>query len=308
MFALGASGTGKTSRYFGVNSTDPGDQVGIVSSIIESSKAGGSIVSLAYFICYGRKTNSGNDFTEQIIFLDEDNNTSSWVEANPNPVNNISTYTDFYSALVNKKLKKINFDSNYVTNGAVNLDQLSQPSEPSELKTFRQILESEKIWEKLDGNKDLKDLTVLFNSKLAKQKELKTVLPTKNNVESSRGHTCVLIRITTNSSSKYFPLFDMAGTENPEQMKTFLMEDNNPVKMYNLIQLISEESKAKTIKDGELKVSSLAVIVEFNTFKLPYKFVSFCTARLCRVPTVVKLLLIMLRPKLTELITEMPSM
>ena len=47
--------------------------------------------------------------------------------------------------------------------------------------------------------------------------------PTKNNIESSRGHTCILLRFGGESSNyRYFPLFDMAGTEDPVKVKLFI--------------------------------------------------------------------------------------
>jgi hypothetical protein len=78
-------------------------------------------------------------------------------------------------------------------------------------------------------------------------------LPTKNNIESSRGHTCVLIKIISGNEIKYFPLFDMAGTENVISMNEFFTSNRNITKMNKLIGIISDLSKNNGIRDNKLK-------------------------------------------------------
>jgi len=46
-------------------------------------------------------------------------------------------------------------------------------------------------------------------------------MPTINNIDSSRGHTCILLRMGEGEDATYFPLFDMAGTENIEKINDF---------------------------------------------------------------------------------------
>ena len=57
MFALGASGTGKTSRYFGLPNLDnEKNKVGVIPYIIKKySEKSGVQVELAYCVCYGQK-------------------------------------------------------------------------------------------------------------------------------------------------------------------------------------------------------------------------------------------------------------
>ena len=280
MFAIGASGTGKTSRYFGIKDV-PGvnqkDTKGIVTSIIDSAKKSGKTIDLAYFVFYGRIKDQAdlNNFDEQIIFIIDEEEVRVETEylcfiqpaqpAQPAQPN----YSDFYTNLVNKKLQKINLDSDYITKGKVNLNK-SQVAERDQF-TFREILTSgstNKIWKNIG---DQVDLTELFNKKLAKQKELRTVLPTRNNIESSRGHTCVLIRMTDRKTGlvEYFPLFDMAGTENTDTMTQFLTGGSQISSdfMAKLILLVNKESIDKTIINSELKIGSLMQVLDSEQFK-----------------------------------------
>jgi hypothetical protein len=77
MFALGASGTGKTTRYFGKeNAANPDDVTGIIPFVIKNAltnnKDVGNTVSLAYFVCYGRANSDGSSFDESLIFFNID--------------------------------------------------------------------------------------------------------------------------------------------------------------------------------------------------------------------------------------------
>ena len=301
MFALGASGTGKTTRYFGFSgATDAGDREGIVPGIVKKAKGtdGDKVqVEMGYFVCYGRKTeigfrgpensfsdNSNNKFNELVIFanidkvnnkmkmnnyefdnndfyiFNESNNTSNYTSNYTS--NNNSTYTNFYSNIVSKKLQKINYDSikDYITN---NGDFTPVKTDGFEACSFREIIQPigdvniekyKNLWYKVN---DTNELSELFENLIKAQKCIRTVLPTKNNIESSRGHTCVLIKIIkTNSDgineTQYFPLFDMAGTENVNAMNDFFTQGINEYKMNKLIGIVSELSKDNNINDNEL--------------------------------------------------------
>ena len=292
MFALGASGTGKTTRYFGFSgATDTGDREGIVPGIVEKAKKTGTNVEveMGYFVCYGRKEdigfnptsknfsdNSNNKFNELVIFanIDEVNkkmnnkqfngefgNDDFYIfnQSTNNPPDS-STYTNFYSNIVSKKLQRINYDSvkDYITNnGPFNIVK----TEEFEPCSFREIIQPigdniakyKDLWYKVNDNTNLSEL---FENLIKAQKCIRTVLPTKNNIESSRGHTCVLIKIIkTNDEgikeTQYFPLFDMAGTENVNAMDNFFTHDRNDVKMNKLIGIISDLSKDDKINDNE---------------------------------------------------------
>lgn len=282
MFALGASGTGKTTRYFGnKRATNPDDHIGIVTSIIEEARSNNNIadVELAYFVSYGRyKSGILNEF---LLFFKidkpEDSDGIMPYFMSQEVSSNTKTYTDFYTKLVNKKLKSIQYSliKDYVENGG-QLNNLTG----SDDKTFRQILESEEsnyIWKKIEENDAL---DVIFEQLLTRQKEAHTVLPTKNNIESSRGHTCVLIKITdVYGKTKYFPLFDMAGTENTTKMKDFLITNRKPSKMEHIVSLLSKYSQKQKLEnqydegEGEnkktvkLPINSLEDVLAIEFFK-----------------------------------------
>jgi len=283
MFALGASGTGKTTRYFGKdNAPNPDDEVGIVPFVINdaiknSSKKGNdkATISLAYFVCYGRANDSS--FDELVIFFDINKITTTDSDANtkyipfcmPNKqikVENVESYTDFYSLLVSKQLLRKPFSDiqNYVSSGEefpkVNEIEKYHYNDPK-YKTFREILEGGgmptgcNIWKDIEKNGDqTKVLSELFETLINEQKKINTVLPTKNNIESSRGHTCVLIRIGSVADGyKYFPLFDMAGTENPSQVKEFFTKERNLLRMERLVKKINKVSQTQKIVESITK-------------------------------------------------------
>ncbi len=290
MFALGASGTGKTTRYFGVSGpgVDKTDNTGIVPRIIQKSYAKKTDedttfkVEIAYFVSYGQKDDTNltdSTFKEFVIFFDINKVfTQTGTKTNSADFYNIYqmatnpdsalTYTEFYTKLVNKKLIKTPYSNvaDYIENGTT----IGTPVTPSPFdKSFREILKTENIWTAIgddDGQIKEKELTDLFEKLIDQQKVLGTVLPTRNNIESSRGHTCVLIKITENGMEKYFPLFDMAGTENTTNMNQFLTSDRNSKRMGKLIKEINkitqEYKLTHTVQEKELAFASLMELLE----------------------------------------------
>lgn len=269
MFALGASGTGKTTRYFGVEGRDPNDKVGIVNKIIQTSVESNSgsaspEVSIAYFISYGQKTDvSKTDpkFNELLIFFDVNkviNNESDKYSVYKMDTTTSSTettrYTDFYVKLVNKPLYKVDYSQveSFISDGANFPTDLSG----TESGNFRNVLESESnpVWTKIvkdgineTGTIKIGDLTNVFETLINEQKKINTVLPTKNNIESSRAHTCVLIKIGSGPTAKYFPLFDMAGTENTDNMKNFIQTGHQIPRMGKLVKMINQITQDTSI-------------------------------------------------------------
>ncbi len=327
MFALGASGTGKTTRYFGKSdASNPDDREGIIPYIINKSQKSGTKVEFAYFICYGQKklkTKAANDFDELLLFFNPKNPSENPFAYQMEQSSEQATeYTDFYVKLVNKKLVKKDFSavSSFISDGgnittltsqvATNVSpppppptaqsaqsaqrqagttpsraQVQPPSSPpspsivssqsAQGKTFRDILEDQSesasaIWLEVNESNKL-NLSDIFESLLNKQKDIFTVLATKNNIESSRGHTCVLIKITENAISKYFPLFDMAGTENTEQMDAFLTTSGTRPKLAKLIKTVNRVTKTDSIygntSDETTQVSSLVDILNNESMK-----------------------------------------
>ena len=290
MFALGASGTGKTTRYFGKSNGHPDDKEGIVPFIINKSIEDAKTadpnapptkkISIAYFVCYGQKnlidsTDAG--FNELVIFFNIDEiNKSNGGDATvvedskyipyymPKPATVISDetankYTNFYSSVVSKKLERKTYSElkGFITNGE------SFPTlKPSpEQKTFRELVESTpELWKTIEPA-DSAAIADLFENLIIEQKKINTVLPTKNNIESSRGHTCVLVKIEDTDPNvktnkvKYFPLFDMAGTENTGQIDMFLKTGRNKDKMAKLVQKVNTVTQNKDIlrADDETK-------------------------------------------------------
>ena len=260
MFLLGVSGTGKSTRVFGATDKKAaeGDKVGIVTNIIKKAILDGSTVSIGYFVCYGRKV--GDSFKEMLLFFNKEGDGRDYFtpymmeEKNED---NTDKYSNFYEKLANKKLKKKEYNTslNFIKGSDnENINDIGYKKQ-----TIRDILEEseneENIWTSvIKENNDIETnekLTKLFDYYLNKQKEIYTVLPTKNNIESSRGHTCVLIRITDNEGNhKYFPLFDMAGKEDPEGMNNFFFNKNDSEK--------TQEQLDKTVK-LILKINELGI-------------------------------------------------
>jgi hypothetical protein len=314
MFALGASGTGKTTRYFGKSNGHPDDKEGIVPFIINKSLEDAKTadpnapptkkISIAYFVCYGQKntidsTDAG--FNELVIFfnineinksnggatVDEnskyipyympksttvisDENTKQFTgffNNKPKPTIDIpdetdNKYTNFYSSVISKKLERKTYSElkGFITDG----ESFPTLKPGTEQKTFREIIESTpeipEIWKEVNPTES-STIGDLFENLIIEQKKINTVLPTKNNIESSRGHTCVLVKIedidpnVKTNKVKYFPLFDMAGTENTGQINEFLKEGKNKDKMAKLVQKVNTITQNKDIlrDDDETK-------------------------------------------------------
>jgi len=316
MFALGASGTGKTTRYFGKSdASNPKDIEGIIPTIIQNAtekESDGKVeVSMSYFVCYGRTkftytdltspvNDKSNDFDEFLIFANielvngkmvntptqtpfdnedffvyKQNFTNDTTATNYTNDTTATNYTNFYTNLVSRKMTKIDFSSvtNYLENGG----PYQPPSQPTSQNStsnkstnynFREIIENNsEIWYDV---RDTSKMSGIFENMIKAQKVIHTVLPTKNNMESSRGHTCLLIRIREGSTYKYFPLFDMAGTENTDGMTKFFNQFNKPKQMDKLVSVISELSRDNAIfgnEDPETEIkefTSLAGLVKNN--------------------------------------------
>jgi len=250
MFALGASGTGKTTRYFGKSDApDKNDKQGVVSFIIENAKSiGNPEVNVAYFVCYGQHdgTKTGS-LDELVIFFNNDKDGSNkYMPYNMkvNKTEKITGYTNFYIQLMNKKLNKLTYANiEDFLQGKVNNIKESG----NEFGSFRKIIEDDKdIWMKPSTTPE--EITKLFETLIGEQKKIFTVMPTKNNIESSRGHTCVLIRFKYDDGTiKYFPLFDMAGTEDPKEVKEF----------FNTFKYIEQNGTEKTMQINKLKLAKL---------------------------------------------------
>lgn len=291
MFALGASGTGKTTRYFGKSNGHPDDQEGIVPYIINKSIEDAKSsepnakptkqISIAYFVCYGQKSqidSTNAEFNELVIFFNineiiKSNNGDKTITKDtkyipyympktaniPNDIAN--NYTNFYSFIVSKNLERKKYSEleNFITNGKD--FPKSDPKSNSDHKTFRELIEStNEIWKTIDHTES-SSIGELFEKLIIEQKKINTVLPTKNNIESSRGHTCVLVKIedmnekTTMNKVKYFPLFDMAGTENTKQINSFLKEGRNTINMAKLVKKVNTITQENDIvkQDDENK-------------------------------------------------------
>lgn len=250
MFALGASGTGKTTRYFGKSdSPDPNDKQGIVSFVIENAKVtGASDVDVAYFVCYGQHDGKATSMlNELVIFFNNDkpgNDKYMPYNMNVNAVQSTTGYTDFYIKLMNKNLNKLSYDNvSDFLQGKVD----GVTAQGTQFGSFRKIIEEDNdIWMKPSLTSEA--ITKLFETLIGEQKKIFTVMPTKNNIESSRGHTCVLIRFTYEDGTyKYFPLFDMAGTENPKEVKEF----------FETFKYVKPEGGEEIITINKLKLAKL---------------------------------------------------
>ena len=271
MFALGASGTGKTTRYFGKsNSSNPDDREGIVPYIINKSleDAKSKEISIAYFVCYGQKTqidNNNSDFNELVVFFDINqiqlSNSNSnlkyipfYMPKSATQEQDVNKYTQFYSTVISKKLERRTYTEleDFISKGG----DFPKLSSKNDGKPFREILENTpEIW-KIIKPTESDTIGELFENLIIEQKKINTILPTKNNIESSRGHTCVLVKIEDKSAEinqvKYFPLFDMAGTENTSQINDFLKKGRNTSKMAKLVQKVNTiTQKADILRDDD---------------------------------------------------------
>ncbi|VBB18197.1 hypothetical protein YASMINEVIRUS_660 [Yasminevirus sp. GU-2018] len=270
MFAVGASGTGKTTRYFGYRGTGgkTEDKVGVMEHIINTSR-GKSRVDMAYFVCYGREKTSATDtmYDETLLFVRKNKFgddfdifpfTMALKESDKVPKETPITYTNFYTKLMSRKLCAMEPAS--FTDYALNKGDVACKKPVDVNLSFREVLEKTEdeessIWTNIsDTTQDgLKDL---FQELITKQKQLRTVMPTVNNIESSRGHTCMLLKFTNRDTEKvsYFPLFDMAGTENVDGINQFYTDidgdksiSNGAENMQRLVEtLLRQEQKDKT--------------------------------------------------------------
>jgi hypothetical protein len=248
MFAVGASGTGKTVRYFGLKGSiaRAEDKEGIIEYIIKKNK--GSTISMAYFVCYGRSEETiGCNINETVFFVTETTdgkyNFQGYTMIVEEPAIEPTTkYTDFYVKLMSRKLIAIpEEDLLKFTKGA----NLVPDTFPESSENFRQILENKTIENKIWSNIDVDKIENVFDKMMLQQKNIKTIMPTINNIESSRGHTCILLRFTKqDGSTSYFPLFDMAGLENVKIIKDFYSTagDANSTKFKQILENISTES------------------------------------------------------------------
>ncbi len=301
MFALGASGTGKTTRYFGKSNGHPDDKEGIVPYIINKSleESGGTgngaekgpskKISIAYFVSYGQKTKIDNIdslFNELVIFFDinainkakfdstvtEDQKYIPFYMPSGTLVKDedVNKYTKFYSTVVSKKLDRRTFGElkNFISEGG-QFPSL-KPNPESQQKTFREILDGQDIWKEIEFCKSA-SMGELFEELIIEQKKINTVLPTKNNIESSRGHTCVLVKMedlnATTNKVKYFPLFDMAGTENTAQIDVFLKQGRNTKNMAKLVQKVNSITQGYDIlraDDESKQYPSLNDLLKFD--------------------------------------------
>jgi hypothetical protein len=169
---------------------------------------------------------------------------------------NVSEYTKFYSTLVSKKLQRKQFSElkTFISDGKP-FPSTSSTITDSGL-SFRDILDNENtrdIW-KIISPSDSSRIGDIFESLINEQKKINTILPTKNNIESSRGHTCVLVKIKEGNNVQYFPLFDMAGTENTEQINKFLKEGKDTAKMAKLVKIVNQKTIESDIYDQELQL------------------------------------------------------
>lgn len=286
MFALGPSGVGKTTRLFGKSNGDSDDKEGIVPFIINKSLSDSlsstKKISIAYFVCYGQKTEIDNniDFNELVIFFninEIDKNTGNndlkyipyYMPKSENiPIEKVKKYTQFYSNVVSKKLRKDKFTNleGFISKG----ESFPNLSYSTEDKTFREILESTpEIWKEIE-QKDSDKIGAIFDGLIIQQKEINTILATKNNIESSRGHTCVLVKIedtsVTSNNIKYFPLFDMAGTEKTEHMHDFLNKGRNIDHMAKLVQKVNKITQEFDIEkdDSNKQYPSLKDLLDYD--------------------------------------------
>ena len=238
MFALGASGTGKTTRYLGINtpSIEPKDKNGIVQFIIKKSTTMNfTKIKLAYFLTYGRKNdfdNSNLNFSELLLFLKQDGDEikqfgymNKQKEEKEIDENN---YINIGQKFITRKLYKVEDTNDSIKKYLIGFKNNIEPKTGSGEISFRDILEKDDIWMKIE-QEEINSLENFMDKFISYQKEIRTVMPTINNIESSRSHTCILLKLSnSDGEEKFFPLFDLAGTENPENIKLVLSDLLNP--------------------------------------------------------------------------------
>jgi hypothetical protein len=286
MFAIGASGTGKTTRYFGYKGIGgkAEDRVGILEYIINSKIQSNNNIKfkIAYFTCYGQTMDNKNDFNECVTFIkkenDDDFKTKSFIMNNDGD-NDAKDYTDFYSKLMTKKLCEMNDGEfqKFAKGDNVTFECKQNNSHHNIIEILsRGPLYGSDIW--METNKDnVNQLEDLFNSLIAQQKKLRTIMPTINNVESSRCHTCILLKSYVikkiddqeiEEIESFFPLFDMAGTEDIGAIKKFLDKED----MKKILQhILTDNGDNKQMTYDNLRLTSLRQIKD----KLDEKVNSF---------------------------------
>lgn len=274
---LGASGTGKTSRLMGNPSFDnEADRKGIVSSVVESAIRKKYKVSISYFIVYGQGIVSGSNvnLNESLIFIKPDLTTSATgrtktvYHMKSSSVTGVDKYSDFYVNLVTQKLHKIAFAGNVDKWLQGDKETFTESTSTDRGESFREVIENnDDLWVDL-AQENVDSLHVLFEALIQEQKKIFTIMPTRNNIESSRGHTCFLIRFQKTKKSNptgekyYFPVFDMAGTENVEQIEKFFNRVNKPDNLKKLLGTMAEIGVSKYTNKNNIKVNSLMDMFE----------------------------------------------
>ena len=231
---------------------------------------------------YNEKINSNNStdsFTKTKINFDKENEryiiyiqdtttaTATATATAPATASATRPYSDFYKMLIEKKLIKEKYNNyiNYIQDG----DDYVKPQNlnSKENKTFRELLQSDdqEIWTTIESE----NCEDYFKKLLKEQMKIRTILPTKNNIESSRGHTCVIIRTKKNEKYNYNVIIDMAGTEDCKDMKTFLISDHNTNnKNHKIIKLVNQITQQEPITDESNKsIDSLNSLFKVESIK-----------------------------------------
>jgi hypothetical protein len=144
-------------------------------------------------------------------------------------------------------------------------DETKDDAEYNNDKNFREILKDETdIWYKIQ---DKDNVEKIFNDLMNKQKDIRTILPTMNNIESSRGHTCVLLKIENSEKEQYFPLFDMAGSENIQAMYDFFSSFPKKNKVEKVMKTINNITKTYDIENNNIKYTSLKQLFKNDPIK-----------------------------------------
>ena len=261
LYAIGASGTGKSTRLFGKDGKDKKLRKGIIKSIAEDK----SFIKreLAYCLFYGRHKGEGNVQYDEILSFfttnkDKNVNLISFKQENSTDENLDDTFQSFYTKIMTNKLIKLdNTDDKiikYLKGESDDLKLLGNDAE-NYSDTFRDILEKNNtIWEEIKTAAQLKERFTQYENY---QRKITTIMPTKNNIASSRGHTCVVLRLTDRRNKvRYFPLYDMAGSENPVDVEDFFKGNEDITS--NLYQL----SRIENIK--KLQESNINSLLELK--------------------------------------------